>query len=139
MKKLILPIMALALLWAVPCRADDICTHAMLTAKINISSATTTQVAAIGTLTNYRVILCGYDFTVSGTSPTYEFYQGTGTNCGTGGAAISGAYAPTSGNLVHFGGAGATINTTASGDNLCIVSGGTSPSIQGIIDYVIAP
>jgi hypothetical protein len=104
-------------------------------AAVNITTATTTQIVALSGTTKIHV--CSYQFSVAGTTPTVTFEYGTGTNCATGLTAISGAIAPTSGSVINsaVGGASGLAFVVPSGDALCILSGGTSPSIQGLITY----
>ena len=99
---------------------------------INISTATTTQIVALSGSTQIRVI--NYSFTVAGTTPTVTFVYGTGTACGTGTTAISGAFAPLTGTLMTSP-PGAAAFIVPAGKALCIVSGGTTPSIQGFLTY----
>lgn len=57
---------------------------------IGISSATTTQLIALET--GKAIYVCGWNFTaVIGTGATYLFQYGTGTTCGTGTVALTGA------------------------------------------------
>jgi|SRR5215471_2990094 len=137
--KILLSILA-TLVWAAPAFALDVCTQPLQTVAINIASATTTQIVGGTSIggNKRRIVVCGYDFTSAGTSPTYQFEEGTGSACGTGTTALSGVYAPTSGIKTSYGGAGATIMATDSGNELCIVSGGT-PSLQGVLNYVVMP
>lgn len=131
---------ALAMSFPMPVWAGDLCGQQIQSVSIGISTATTTSIVAPQTIggNNRRIIVCGYDFTVTGTTPTYQFEEGTGSTCGTGTVTLSGAYAPTAGTKASYGGAGSTILATDPGQRLCIVSGGT-PGLQGILDYVIAP
>lgn len=119
--------------------ADNLCGHAMQYAPVAISTATTTRLVTGST--NNRVVVCGYDFTVGGTTPTYQFEYGTkaSTDCDTGATVMTGAYAPTSGTKASFGGANQSIMATATSKDLCLVTVGTGASVQGVIDYVVIP
>jgi len=106
---------------------------------INISSATTTQLVAL--VAGHKIYVCGYDFTISGTtSPTALLEFGTGAACAVGTTALSGAWlgANTTTNLaVHvLAGGGYSVTSVPSGQALCMVSGGTAPSIQGILTFI---
>ena len=104
---------------------------------VNISTATTTELVAA--VAGKAVYLCGLKATVAGTSPTILFVTGTkvSTACDTGAANQSGTYAITTGTLVELGlGGGVSLLTGASGGELCLTSGGTTPSIQGNLAYV---
>jgi len=136
MKRLVLLAIASVFILVQYALADNICDHAMQFVPISVATAATTQLVA--PVTNQRIVVCGYDFTIAGTSPTYEFEYGTGSTCGTGTTAMTGTYAPTSGTQTHFGGGDSPIMATASGQGLCLVNGGTgSPAVDGVLDYVI--
>jgi hypothetical protein len=100
---------------------------------VNISSATTTRLVALST--GKVVYVCNLSATVVGTSPTALLEYGTGATCGTGTTSISGTFAPVTGTLVKLEGQTSQVQTIAS-NSLCLVSGGTGPSIQGYLVYV---
>ena len=117
------------------------------TAVIQIAAASPTAspgtysligVKAIGG-NNRRILICGYEFTVAGTSPTYQFEEGPGAACSPSPVALSGVYAPTAGTLARGGEAGQTILTSDPGDGICLVTGGTTPSVNGVVQYVVVP
>jgi len=99
-------------------------------AVVNISSATTTTIVAA--VTGKSIAVIGYQLALSGTTtPTFLFQDGNATN-------LTGTYGP--------GGTAATLFTagadraiglfsTANGVSLRIVSAGTAPNIQGVIQY----
>ena len=100
-----------------------------------VSSATTTEiVAAVPSLT---ITVCGYLIQAGGTSPTLEWETGTKTTtaCDTGTKALSGALAPVSGNIPGLGNQQTNV-AGASGGELCAVSGGTTPTLNGYVVYV---
>lgn len=103
--------------------------------SVNITSATTTEVIAAVSAKTVRV--CGFMLTVNGTTPTVQFETGTKTTtpCDTGTSALSGAMAPTSVSVLAMGGGSPVMFYGSASGELCIVSGGTSPSIQGIVYY----
>lgn len=104
---------------------------------VAIASATTTEI--VPAVTNKAVRVCGFILTATGTTPTVQFETGTKTTnpCDTGTATLSGAMAPTSGSVLAFGSAaiGASSFYGANSGELCIVTGGTGPSVQGILFY----
>lgn len=106
------------------------------------ASATTTQLVALSA--GKIVYVCGLSMTIapSGTSAdTATFEYGTGASCGTGTTALTGAFG--AGDLTTAApplfvtlGAPGTAFSTAAGNALCIVSAGTTVSIQGVLSYV---
>lgn len=105
-------------------------------AVVSISTATTTELVAA--VAGQVVYVCALPSTVVGTSPTILFKTGTkvSTACDTGPTSQSGTYAVTSGNFFKLDANGGTVLTGAVGGELCLTSGGTSPSIQGNLIYV---
>lgn len=107
-------------------------------AAVNISGAAATNelVAAVAGKTVY---MCSLQASVVGTSPTIQFETGTkvSTACDTGAVVKSGTFAIVTTSLAKFSGDGGTTNLTgASGGELCLVAGGTTPSIQGTLVFV---
>ena len=102
-------------------------------AAVNISGAagTTSLVAVSGTTAVY---VCSFQATVVGTSPTILFEYGTSTAC-TGTHALSGTMSIPTTSTVNIGWGG-TIMVAPASNGLCLVAGGTTPSIQGIVSYV---
>lgn len=112
-----------------PCQSA---TSAKVGVPINIGSATTTQLVA--PLTGHIVYVCGFQFTAAvGTGATYQFTTGTGATCGTGTITQTGA--EIGGSPIDSGG-GYTVFKSASGQGLCMVTGGTSPSAQGLATVI---
>jgi hypothetical protein len=101
---------------------------------VNIASSTTTQLIALSA--GQTIFVCGFVVTDVGTTPTFQFEYGTGASCGTGTTTLSGAIAPTSAQPVFYGGGEMTIFATASANALCIVTGGTTTSLAGVLTYV---
>ena len=99
---------------------------------INISTATTTQLVAVSS--TKAIYACSFAATVAGTAPTMLFEYGTSSAC-TGTNALSGTLAITTGSYVILGWGG-TIFTAPATNGLCLVSGGTLPSVQGTLTYV---
>lgn len=108
--------------------------------SISIASATTTQL--VTPVAGHFVIVCGYNFTLSGTtSPTLQFTTGTGATCGTGTVTQTGTFlgnntSTNSSASIDSGGGGYTIFKSTSGQGLCAVTAGTAPSAQGVITII---
>lgn len=88
--------------------------------------------------TGLKIYVCGFSFTISGSATaTANLSQGTGAVCATGLTALTGNYL--GGTLpvlsMSAGGGYTAVNTTAS-QNLCVIPGGATPSIQGYISLV---
>lgn len=96
-------------------------------ASVSITTATTTQIVAL--VASQQVRVCAIAITL-GASTTAVLEYGTGTNCGTGTTALSGAFAATT----MIGNGLGQLFATASGDALCLLSTGTG-GIQGFITY----
>jgi hypothetical protein len=117
------------------CRAQAI-------SRISISSATTTQL--VGLVSNQAIYVCGFSFDVvpsATTADTAQLSYGTGTNCGTGTTALTGQYGAgyaTTGPPILYtsGGQDMTAAKAPTGNALCLVSAGTTVSIQGVLTYV---
>lgn len=107
---------------------------------INVSAAGTTQIVA--PLTSHSVFVCGFNFTLSGTtSPTLQFITGTGATCGTGtitqtGAMLGNNSTTNSSATIDSGGGGYTVFKGSVGQGLCPVAGGTAPSAQGLLTFI---
>lgn len=108
--------------------------------SIAISTATTTQlVAGSG---NLAIYVCGFSVTETGTVPTFQFEDGTGATCAASTTVLTGVYAPLTGTPFVQPVGGTFIfaplpsvgGTAALG--LCVVTGGTTPSLQGALTYV---
>lgn len=101
---------------------------------VNIASATTTQLVA--PLTGAKITVCGFAVSLTGTTPTMQLEYGTGGTCGTGTVVLTGAYAPLTGSVISYGIGGSSLKSSAASAGLCLISGGTAPSIQGVLTYV---
>jgi hypothetical protein len=113
-----------------PCQSTSV---AKQTAAINIVAAGTSQVVAPNS--NTTVFVCGYQVSVSGTTPTLQWEFATPANCASGVTFATGAIAPTSGSVLTIS-PGSTVMKGTSGQGFCAVTGGTSPSIQGFLTFV---
>lgn len=105
---------------------------------IAISGAGTT--ALVPTVGTKVVTVCAVTaIYTSGTSPTMQFKAGTQTSaaCDTGALTLTGAMnlPATSGQGLVLG-AGGALFTAPSGNQLCVVAGGTSPVFNGVLTYV---
>jgi hypothetical protein len=100
---------------------------------INISTATTTLLGANSAGAKWHVCFISV-YIVSGTLPSFFFETG-GTGSCTSPTALTGTYggiASAVGELFQFGtGIGQVMQTTGANSSWCIVSGGTTPNIQG--------
>jgi hypothetical protein len=109
---------------------------------INISSATTTSLVAVSGTT--AVYVCGGSITIAGSATSADSAQieyGTGAACtgthaltgvmGSGDAAVS-----TTPTVVQFGGGSSTSMTAPASNGVCLVSAGTTVSIQGWLSYI---
>jgi hypothetical protein len=103
---------------------------------LNISTATTTEL--VPAVTGKTVYLCAFKSTVAGTAPSVLFKTGTkvSTACDTGATSQSGTYLPPTGTFFGLSGDGPALLTGALSGELCLTSGGTTPSIQGNFVYV---
>ena len=99
--------------------------------SVAISDSASGETQLIAGVAGEQIYVCSYPFDLSGTSPTAEFDEGTGTACGTGTTALTGAF--TTGKQPS---AGATQLTAADGQSLCLKLAGTSPVAAGAIVYV---
>jgi len=119
-------------LGADPCATSGIAKSSVV---IALSSATTTQLVAISGTT--KIYVCGYNFTMVGAAETIAFEYGTGSSCGTGTTALTGAMADGTASdiAVSYGGTAGTIMSTPAGQALCAVTTGTV-GIQGIVTFV---
>ena len=101
---------------------------------VNISgtAGTTELVAPSGTK---AVSACYFVATVVGTAPTILFEYGTSTAC-TGTTALTGTMAIPTTTILTMHAGGDTVFQTPASQGLCLVAGGTTPSIQGVLTYV---
>lgn len=114
-----------------PCLNSNI---AKTSAVVNISGAAgTTQLVAVSA--SKAVYVCYFSASVVGTSPTISFEYGTSTTC-VGPTALTGTFVVATGTYLTLHGSG-TLFTAPATDGLCLVAGGTTPSIQGVISYVV--
>jgi len=94
-------------------------------------SAGTDAVIAAGTAAK-KTIVCHIDF-VSSAAQTFTLQEGTGVTCGTGTAAVSGAYPNTITFAADYGAVG-SLRTATAADDLCLHAGG-AVTVGGLITY----
>jgi hypothetical protein len=110
--------------------------------SVAIAQAAAGTQQLVAGLAGHAIFICGYNFTVDGsTTATALLEFGTNANCAAGTTSLSGAWkgnaATANSSPVHvMAGGGYTVAPVPSGDFLCIVAGGTTPSLQGIVTYV---
>jgi hypothetical protein len=97
---------------------------------VTIASATTTLLLAGTAQTTY---LTAFFVTMTGTTPTLQLEYGAGSTCATGTVTLTGAMGGASLGLGN--GLGQILGAIPPNQNVCAVSGGTSPSIQGFLSY----
>jgi len=104
-------------------------------APINIGANTTVRILA-GAAAR-KIYVCGFVATLAGTTPTVKFEEGTqvSTACDTGEADLSGALAPSSGQVLSYSGP-SDVMTLPPATDLCAATTGTGSSFQGLISYV---
>ena len=105
-------------------------------AAINLTAAGATYLAP--PVAGKIVHICGIYATLGGTAPTLELEAGTTTTnpCDTGTTALTGAMAPLAGTALYLHGMPKDLAVGASGAGVCALIGGTTPSLQGIVQYV---
>lgn len=123
-------------------QTNDPCTaNTKSSAAINVTSATTTSLVAVSGSTT--VYVCGFSMTVAPSitsADTALFEYGTGAAC-TSPVALTGTYG--NGNValtgvvpVTYGSGIATIFKSAASNGVCILTAGTTVSVQGVLTYV---
>ena len=111
-----------------PCQSDGVAKSSVV---LNVT-ASAEVIAASGTT---RIYVCGFNATVGGTAPTYKFHYGTGAVCVTGSTDLTGTYLPLVGSQNTYA-PGMTAFATTASQALCITTGGTTPSVQGVLTFV---
>lgn len=103
--------------------------------SVAISTATTTAVAAGAS--GKRIYVCA--FTIiwsSGTTPTIQFEVGTGGTCGTPTVKTGAMAIPVTSGQGLIVGAGHTLFSGTAGQDMCILSAGTAPTVNGWVTFV---
>ncbi len=102
-------------------------------APITVTGTSDTQIVALTASQTIRI--CDITVTLGGTTPTMTVEYGTGTNCGTGKTALTGAMAPTTGTSLAINPGPMAALRSGSGAAVCLVLAGTSPTANGFISY----
>jgi hypothetical protein len=105
--------------------------------KLSVAVNTTGTQQLVAGVTSHKIFVCGYNFTVAGSATataTLEF--GTNANCAAGTTALSGAWLGNTAPVHVLAGGGYSVTTVPSGDFLCLVAAGGTPSVQGILTYI---
>jgi hypothetical protein len=104
--------------------------------SVAISTATTTVVQAGSA--GKRVYVCAFTIIwTSGTTPTIQFEVGTGGTCGTPTVKTGAMAIPVTSGQGLIVGAGHTLFSGVAGQDMCIVSTGTTPTVNGWVTYVL--
>ena len=111
-----------------PCQSKSV-------TKSSVVLNVTTSAQVIAASGSTIIYVCGFTMTVGGTAPTYQFQYGTGSVCATGLTNLTGKFAPTVGSFNSYNPGMTAFPTTAS-QALCVATGGTTPSVQGVLTYV---
>ena len=113
--------------------ARDLCQSPAST-SVAISGAATTKL--IAGVAGQQTRICGFLLSFTGT--TFQLIQGTtvSTPCDTGAANLTGAFAPPTGAPISYGGAGTSIMTAKAAQDVCVVTTGSTPSLQGVLSSV---
>ena len=100
-------------------------------AVVNVAAGATTELVPLTASRSVRV--CGFAITADTAASTAKFVQGTGTNCGTGTADLTGAMAMGVASNVTLGsGLGELFKTTAA-NALCLTA--VTGTITGVVSY----
>jgi hypothetical protein len=118
---------------------DPCNTQQRLSAPVNVATATTTNV--VTAVAGEGIYVCGQYMNVSTASATVKWEYGTTTStaCDTGATAITGVMAtpastPASPYFVQT--SNFTLFSVPAGNQLCIVTTGTTPGVQGYVTFV---
>ncbi len=99
---------------------------------LNASGTSAAQIVAL--VSGQKIYVCSITVLGGGTTPTFSLVYGTGTNCATGQTTVVTAISlPISAPAQTFP---APVGVTASGNALCTLLTGTSPTAKGVLSYV---
>ena len=118
-------VLVLGLVWTLPCLAQGYGSYfqqamqATASAPINISTATTTQIVPLSV--GIPIYVVSWDVVVSA-ADNITFEYGTGTACGTGTTALTGAYNFAANGGLSAGSGSGVILFVPPGNALCIVT-----------------
>jgi hypothetical protein len=104
--------------------------------SFQVSQAATILTKVVSGVANQSISLCGWSANSGGAASTWQLQYGTGTNCGTGGTAITPVYslAINGVQIDHQGSAFISLAGGAAPADLCLVTTGTGP-LQIMIYY----
>lgn len=147
-RRLLLALLLFLVGFSAPCLAagtPDPCNS--LTSKasvvVNQSSATTTQLVALNA--THAIYICSFTMTIAGSTSSAssaQFEYGTGTNCSSVGATLTGAFGSgdaalsPNGLTVAYGDGGYSIMVVPPGSALCVVTAGGTVKTQGAVTYI---
>lgn len=103
------------------------------TLAINASGAATTQIIALSSTKTIRI--CGGSVVLGGTTPTFQLVTGTGTNCATGTASLTGPMPVTPGAPFSLTPGNTSAIRGALSSAVCIAMTGTTPTAGGFLTY----
>ena len=112
---------------------DPCLSPAVPKSSVVLNVTTSAQVLAVSGTTS--IYVCGFNATLAGTTPTFQFEYGTGAVCATGLTVLSGVYAPSGSAFVAYS-PSYTAFKVPSANALCVATGGTTPSLQGTLTYI---
>lgn len=105
--------------------------QASASVPINVNTATTTQLVALSGSTN--IYVTSFDVIAGGTG-NITFVYGTGTNCGTGTASLTGAYPLTAQAGIAKGNGSGPVLIVPSGNALCVTTS-AAQQMSGSVSY----
>ena len=121
---------------SIPISGGDPCQGSTVPKQSVAINTTGTQQLVAG-LASHKVYVCGYNFTIAGSATaTAQLEFGTNASCAAGTTALSGTWLGNTVPIPILAGGGYTVTTVPSGDFLCIVAAGGTPSVQGILTFI---
>lgn len=114
----------------------DPCANAsVLKSSVAINATANVQLVALSGTT--IVYVCGFSFTVAGSATaTAQLEYGTGAVCATGPVVLTGSYLGGTLPVLITGNSPGTVTKGIAANALCLVAGGATPSIQGVLTFV---
>jgi len=102
--------------------------------SIALNASTTSAVQIIALTSGQKIYVCAITLQGGGTTPTFSLVYGTGTNCATGQTVLVTALGDLTANgvitFMH------PVGVVASGNALCTLLTGTSPTAKGVLSYI---
>jgi len=99
-------------------------------AVVNVTAAATTQLVALSSSTNIRVCSVAITMSAAGTA---QFVSGTGANCGTGTANVTGAFTLATGTPLALSAANGSLFRAGASNALCLTA--VTGNVTGVISY----